>query len=110
MSARGEPQPVSCFERRGLRTVAYVVAEHVRRKGCRLVSAPCSPHDVQSALGIEFADHALLRLAMTHPSYTNEHEGAPGSFERLEFLGDAVLGMVIAERLYERFPTSRKAN
>ena len=69
-----------------------------------MVCAPCALHDVQLALGIQFADEALLRLAITHPSYTNEHEGADGSFERLEFLGDAVLGLVIAERLYERFP------
>ena len=69
-----------------------------------MVSAPLSLHDVQASLQIRFADEALLRLALTHPSYTNEHEGSDGSFERLEFLGDAVLGMVIAERLYEHFP------
>ncbi|MYA19531.1 MAG: ribonuclease III [Chloroflexi bacterium] len=69
-----------------------------------MVSAPLSPCDVQATLRIRFADEALLRLALTHPSYTNEHEGSDGSFERLEFLGDSVLGMVVAERLYERFP------
>ncbi|MYB43064.1 MAG: ribonuclease III [Chloroflexi bacterium] len=69
-----------------------------------MVSAPPCLHDAQTALGIEFADDALLRLALTHPSYTNEHEGSDRSFDRLEFLGDSVLGMVIAERLYERFP------
>ncbi len=69
-----------------------------------MVTAPPCLHDAQTALRIEFADEALLRLALTHPSYTNEHEGSDGSFDRLEFLGDSVLGMVIAERLYERFP------
>ena len=69
-----------------------------------MVSAPLSLCDVQATLRIRFADEALLRLALTHPSYTNEHEGSDGSFERLEFLGDSVLGMVVAERLYERFP------
>ena len=69
-----------------------------------MVSAPLSLRDVQATLRIRFADEALLRLALTHPSYTNEHEGSDGSFERLEFLGDSVLGMVVAERLYERFP------
>ncbi len=69
-----------------------------------MVSAPLSPCDVQATLRIRFADEALLRLALTHPSYTNEHDGSDGSFERLEFLGDSVLGMVVAERLYERFP------
>ena len=69
-----------------------------------MVSASLSLCDVQATLRIRFADEALLRLALTHPSYTNEHEGSDGSFERLEFLGDSVLGMVVAERLYERFP------
>ncbi|MYE47502.1 MAG: ribonuclease III [Chloroflexi bacterium] len=69
-----------------------------------MVSAPLSLCDVQATLRIRFADEALLRLALTHPSYTNEHDGSDGSFERLEFLGDSVLGMVVAERLYERFP------
>ena len=69
-----------------------------------MVSAPLSLCDVQATLRIRFADEALLRLALTHPSSTNEHDGSDGSFERLEFLGDSVLGMVVAERLYERFP------
>ncbi len=69
-----------------------------------MISAPSSLRDAQAALGVEFADESLLRLALTHPSYTNEHEGSGGSFDRLEFLGDSVLDMIIAERLYERFP------
>jgi ribonuclease-3 len=69
-----------------------------------LVSAPLSLHDVQANLQIRFADEALLRLALTHPSYTNEHEGSDGSFERLEFLGDAVLGFVISDRLFRECP------
>ena len=63
-----------------------------------------SLRDAQQALGVAFADESLLRLALTHSSYANEHACAGGTNERLEFLGDAVLGLVIAEWLYERFP------
>ena len=49
-----------------------------------------------------FRDGALLRTALTHSSYANEHHCA--SNERLEFVGDSVLGMVTASCLYLRFP------
>ncbi|MBE7194045.1 ribonuclease III [Gordonia polyisoprenivorans] len=55
-----------------------------------------------SALGAEISDE-LLTLALTHRSYAYEHGGLPTN-ERLEFLGDSVLGVVITERLYLRFP------
>lgn len=45
----------------------------------------------------------LLTLAVTHRSFCAEHEGVPSN-ERLEFLGDAVLGCAVAEHLYQRFP------
>jgi ribonuclease III len=58
-------------------------------------------NQLQSTLGIVFNDPALLKLALTHSSFINENPGtAPVSYERLEFLGDAVLGLVIAEKLY----------
>jgi ribonuclease-3 len=58
-------------------------------------------------LGVAFRDLGLLRLALTHRSYLNEQElntetSEPN--ERLEFLGDSVLGMLVAEFLYQRFP------
>ena len=49
-------------------------------------------------LDYRFDDHALLRLALTHRSASNENN------ERLEFLGDAVLGQIIADYLYREFP------
>lgn len=54
-----------------------------------------------AALGHEFADPRLLRRALTHPSAPGREDDA---FERLEFLGDRVLGLVVAEMLIERFP------
>lgn len=54
------------------------------------------------ALGVE-VDDELLKLALTHRSFAHEHEGLPHN-ERLEFLGDAVLGLVVAEKLYVDHP------
>ena len=55
-----------------------------------------------AALGTPIADE-LLTLALTHRSYAYENGGLPTN-ERLEFLGDSVLGVVITERLYLRYP------
>jgi len=61
--------------------------------------------DIQSALDLRFRNPALLELALTHSSYLNERPGQGlRSNERLEFLGDAVLGLFIADRLYRDFP------
>ena len=54
-------------------------------------------------LGHRFRDPALLRQALAHRSWCGEREGVPSN-ERLEFLGDAVLGLVVAEHSYHRFP------
>jgi ribonuclease-3 len=54
---------------------------------------------------VTFAEPRLLRTALTHPSYANEHPNETNETnERLEFLGDAVLGLIVAETLYERYP------
>ncbi|MFO7941840.1 MAG: ribonuclease III [Bacillota bacterium] len=50
-------------------------------------------------LGVE-VDHSLLMRALTHSSYVNEHPGEGPSNERLEFLGDAVLGLIVSEYLF----------
>ena len=57
----------------------------------------------EARVGHRFADRGLLELALTHRSYANE-QGRPDHNERLEFLGDAVLGLVTAEWLYRRHP------
>jgi ribonuclease III len=60
---------------------------------------------IESRLGIVFRDRRLLELALVHGSQVNENRGAlTASNERLEFLGDAVLGMVVAEELYHNLP------
>lgn len=57
---------------------------------------------LERALGHTFADRGLLRRALTHPSLAPSDD----DYERLEFLGDRVLGLVIAERLYARDPAA----
>jgi ribonuclease-3 len=54
-------------------------------------------------LGHEFTDPSLLRQALAHRSWCGEQDGAPSN-ERLEFLGDAVLGLVVAEHSYRTYP------
>jgi len=56
-------------------------------------------------LGIAFTDQELIRQAFVHSSYYNENPAeVPGHNERLEFLGDAVIGFVVSSLLYRQFP------
>lgn len=59
--------------------------------------------EILARFGIQTKDIALYEMAFTHASYSNEHKECP-SYDRLEFLGDAVLDMVISSTLYRRFP------
>lgn len=59
---------------------------------------------LQEKLGYFFQDVSLLEHALTHSSFANESRGRYTSNERLEFLGDSVLGMVVADHLYRTFP------
>lgn len=59
---------------------------------------------LEKKIGHSFRDRALLTTALTHSSYANENRGRGECNERLEFLGDSVLGMVVADALYRRFP------
>jgi ribonuclease-3 len=58
---------------------------------------------LQLALGWTFRDESLLELALTHRSYCSEH-GLEDSNERLEFLGDSVLGFVVTTYVYDEYP------
>jgi len=60
--------------------------------------------ELEAKLGYSFQNHQLLRHALTHSSYANEHKQGLTSNERLEFLGDSVLGMVVADHLYRAHP------
>lgn len=61
--------------------------------------------ELEEALGYRFKNEALLREALRHSSYANEHRGDEAvSNERLEFLGDSVLGFVTAEFLFREHP------
>ena len=59
---------------------------------------------LQEKLGYRFREPALLTLALTHPSVAHEQETNVQHNQRLEFLGDAVLGLVLTRELYEKFP------
>ena len=59
---------------------------------------------LQETLGHTFRDESLLRLALTHPSVAHESAGNLPHNQRLEFLGDSVLGLVLTRELYEKFP------
>ena len=61
--------------------------------------------DLENAIGYRFKNIQLLQNALTHSSYANERwHNSLLSNERLEFLGDSVLGMLVAEYLYRNFP------
>ena len=61
--------------------------------------------DLEAAIGYKFQNITLLQNALTHSSYANERwHNSLLSNERLEFLGDSILGMVVAGYLFENFP------
>jgi len=73
---------------------------------------------IEESLGHRFSDRSILELALTHPSYAHERfQGSTGQnpagkglehYERLEFLGDAVLGLVIADMVMAKFPLAEE--
>lgn len=64
-----------------------------------------SLRELEQAIGYQFRNFDLLRQAMTHSSYTNEHRQSKGECnERLEFLGDAVLELSSSDFLYQQYP------
>ena len=62
-------------------------------------------HELEKAIGHSFRDISLLENALAHSSYANERwHNSLRSNERLEFLGDSILGMIVADHLYRNFP------
>jgi ribonuclease-3 len=71
------------------------------------------PHDpsleaLQQRLGYSFRDQKLLEEALTHPSYAQQERHKVPHNQRLEFLGDAVLSLILAERLFRDLPGERE--
>ncbi|HMP72948.1 MAG TPA: ribonuclease III [Kiritimatiellia bacterium] len=62
------------------------------------------PHPLEPCLGYTFQDHRLLQSALTHPSYRYEHPDVAEDNQRMEFLGDAVLGLLAAQFYYLNHP------
>lgn len=61
--------------------------------------------ELEAGLGYTFRDKSILENALTHSSYANENrERGLHDNERLEFLGDSILGFVVADYLYRNFP------
>lgn len=61
---------------------------------------------LQQRLGHSFADLKLLTVALTHASALDPSDSVSGSYQRLEFLGDRVLGLVVAAMLHKQFPNA----
>ncbi len=65
--------------------------------------------EIEEILGYEFKDKSILQLALTHSSYANENkELNTGNYERLEFLGDALLEAVVSEYLFTKYPLEQE--
>lgn len=60
--------------------------------------------EIEERLGVFFENKKFLELAFVHRSYVNEHKEVPEHNERLEFLGDSVLGLAVADYLYRTLP------
>ena len=64
----------------------------------------------EAAIAYRFKDEALLRLALTHPSCAKTEDDAPYNNQRLEFLGDSVLALLVAELLYSMYPHEQEGD
>lgn len=60
--------------------------------------------ELENKIGYKFKNKKLLSVAITHSSYANEFGGKLESYERLEFLGDSVLGLVTSDYIFKNFP------
>ncbi|HEU5048586.1 MAG TPA: ribonuclease III [Rickettsiales bacterium] len=65
---------------------------------------------IETIIGYEFADKQLLLEALTHPGCAEVRGNQPFNYQRLEFLGDSVLGVVVAELLFTLYPQENEGN
>lgn len=75
-----------------------------------MLNGPPTLENLQETIGYVFQDCALLQRALTHPSYcpAGDDSTETAHNQRLEFLGDAVLGLILAEELYQSLPDERE--
>jgi len=65
---------------------------------------------LEQAIGYRFRKKALLELALTHPSFRYEDRSTEDDNQRLEYLGDAVLSLIVAEHLFKTHPEAREGD
>jgi len=78
------------------------------KKTRRKVSAKLATAAIEARIGHKFADPALLVTAFTHVSALKSGHKRADSYQRLEFLGDHVLGLVVSDMLYRAFPNANE--
>ena len=84
-----------------------IIASHREAVGSRVVRLRDEFEELQNRIGYRFRDHGLLEHALTHRSRAAEDaSGGVADNESLEFLGDAVLGLVVADVLFRKYPES----
>lgn len=76
----------------------------LKRKNSRLTSSGNFSSQIKAITGFNPRREALYKLAFRHSSASLEHSGQKVNNERLEFLGDAILGALVADHLYRRYP------
>ena len=62
----------------------------------------------QNIINYKFKNLLILKNAMSHVSYTRNQKNSLSSFERMEFFGDSIMGFVVAEKLFEKYPQKRE--
>lgn len=81
-----------------------LIAKPPRGKAAAKLTAKVLAAAIEARIGYNFADPALLTTAFTHVSALKSNGHRAGSYQRLEFLGDHVLGLVVSDMLYRAFP------
>lgn len=73
-----------------------------------MMSIERTMNGLQERIGYRFKDRKLLRQSLVHPSYQQDRPGETEHNQRLEFLGDSVLHLILAEKLFQEFPEERE--
>src|SRR5436190_1081926 len=74
------------------------------RSMSRKAKSTIAREELEKRTGYTFADKSILDRALTHISAASPKQGRGGSYQRLEFLGDHVLGLIISDMLFRAFP------